>query len=84
MPDGLTACLTDVTEGRTQAARRAEAERIGTEQAVRISELGNALAEAVTTQDVVEVVAEHVLPPFGASGLLIETLNSSRHGVSTS
>ncbi|WP_413811943.1 SpoIIE family protein phosphatase [Streptomyces sp. OE57] len=78
VPDGLTAYLTDVTEGRTEAARRAEAERIGTEQATRVRELTSALADAVTTQDVVEVVAEHVLPPFGASGLLIEILEGGR------
>ncbi|MFD0442184.1 hypothetical protein ACFQ10_05610 [Streptomyces indonesiensis] len=71
VPDGLTAYLTDVTERRTQAARRAEAERVGAEQAARISELSNALADAVTTEDVVQVMATHVLPPFDASGLLM-------------
>jgi serine phosphatase RsbU (regulator of sigma subunit)/PAS domain-containing protein len=39
----------------------------------QIQELTAALAEAVTTKDVVAAVAERVLPPFGASGLLIET-----------
>ncbi|WP_448330582.1 SpoIIE family protein phosphatase [Streptomyces sp. DSM 41534] len=81
VPDGLTAYLTDVTERRTQAARRAAAERIGAEQAARISELSNALADAVTTKDVVRVVAAHVLPPFGASGLLILWLEGGRLNV---
>lgn len=78
VPDGLTAYLTDATERRTQAARRAEAERAGAEQAAWIRKLTSALAEAVTTQDVVDVVADHVLPPFGAAGLLIEILEGGR------
>ncbi|MER7874724.1 SpoIIE family protein phosphatase [Streptomyces solisilvae] len=81
VPDGLTAYLTDVTERRAQAARRAAAERIGAEQTARISELSNALADAVTTEDVVRVVAAHVLPPFGASGLLILWLEGGRLNV---
>ncbi|PNG95064.1 ATP-binding SpoIIE family protein phosphatase [Streptomyces malaysiensis] len=81
VPDGLTAYLTDVTERRTQAARRVAAERIGAEQTARISELSNALADAVTTKDVVRVVAAHVLPPFGASGLLILWLEGGRLNV---
>ncbi|WP_325114247.1 SpoIIE family protein phosphatase [Streptomyces sp. GMR22] len=81
VPDGLTAYLTDVTERRTQAARRAEAERVGAEQSARINELGNALAEAVTTEDVVQVMAAHVLPPFDASGLLMLCLEGGRLNV---
>ncbi|GAA1102476.1 SpoIIE family protein phosphatase [Streptomyces javensis] len=81
VPDGLTAYLTDVTDRRTQAARRAEAERVGAEQAARIGELGNALAEAVTTEDVVQVMAAHVLPPFDASGLLMLCLEGGRLNV---
>ncbi|MFH8808942.1 SpoIIE family protein phosphatase [Streptomyces hygroscopicus] len=81
VPDGLTAYLTDVTDRRTRAARRAEAERAGAEQAARISELSNALADAVTTRDVVDVVAAHVLPPFGASGLLMLCLEGGRLNV---
>ncbi|WNF00443.1 SpoIIE family protein phosphatase [Streptomyces luomodiensis] len=81
VPDGLTAYLTDVTNRHTRAARRAEAERAGAEQSARIGELTNALADAVTTRDVVDVVATHVLPPFGASGLLILGLESGRLNV---
>ena len=44
----------------------------GTERAARIQDLASALAEAVTSQDVVTAVADRVLPPFGASGLIIQ------------
>jgi len=37
-----------------------------------------ALAEAVTSQDVVAAVAERVLPPFGASGLIMQVLEGDR------
>jgi serine phosphatase RsbU (regulator of sigma subunit) len=47
------------------------AELAGTERAARIQDLASALAEAVTSQDVVTAAAERVLPPFGASGLII-------------
>jgi hypothetical protein len=42
---------------------------------VLMGELTAALAEAVTSQDVVQAVAGHVMPPFGADGLLIQVLN---------
>jgi serine phosphatase RsbU (regulator of sigma subunit) len=48
----------------------------GTERAARIQDLASALAEAVTSQDVVTAVAERVLPPFGASGLIIQVPDS--------
>jgi serine phosphatase RsbU (regulator of sigma subunit) len=41
-------------------------------QAARIQDLASALAEAVTSLDVVAAVADRVLPPFGASGLIIQ------------
>ncbi|MGW2327669.1 SpoIIE family protein phosphatase [Streptomyces sp. NPDC001700] len=78
VPDGLTAYLTDVTDTRNRAARREAAERSAAEQAVRIRGLTSALAEAVTTHDVVDVAAAHMLSPFGASGLLIQVLESER------
>ncbi|WP_440103174.1 ATP-binding SpoIIE family protein phosphatase [Streptosporangium sp. H16] len=43
----------------------------GSEQTVRMGELTVALAEAVTTRDVVQAVADHVLPPFRADGLVV-------------
>ena len=49
-----------------------DAEVRGTERAARIQDLASALAEAVTSQDVVSAVADRVMPPFGASGLIIQ------------
>ncbi|GCB47176.1 SpoIIE family protein phosphatase [Streptomyces sp. NL15-2K] len=44
----------------------------------RMSELTAALAEAVTSSDVVKAVAQHVLPPFGADGLVVHALEGGR------
>ncbi len=49
-----------------------EAEEGGVERAARIQDLASALAEAVTSADVVTAVADRVLPPFRASGLIIQ------------
>jgi anti-sigma regulatory factor (Ser/Thr protein kinase) len=43
-----------------------------------VAELTAALSEAVTAKDVVSVVAERVLPPFGADGLIVHTLEAGR------
>jgi serine phosphatase RsbU (regulator of sigma subunit) len=48
------------------------AELGGAERAARIQDLASALADAVTSLDVVTAVADRVLPPFGASGLIIQ------------
>ncbi|MEE1664479.1 SpoIIE family protein phosphatase [Streptomyces sp. WAC07094] len=58
----------DATRSRGSAAR----------QTARMAELTTALAEAFTTRDVVGVVADHVLPPFGADGLVIEANENGR------
>ncbi|MEV6588756.1 ATP-binding SpoIIE family protein phosphatase [Streptomyces acidicola] len=50
----------------------------GPERAVRMGELTAALAEAATSQEVVQAVAEHVLPPSGADGLAIQVLEGGR------
>lgn len=42
------------------------------ERSILMGELTAALAEAVTSQDVVQAVADHVMPPFGADGLLFQ------------
>jgi hypothetical protein len=42
------------------------------ERSALMGELTAALAEAVTAQDVVRAVADHVMPPFGADGLLVQ------------
>ncbi|WP_259407494.1 ATP-binding SpoIIE family protein phosphatase [Streptomyces akebiae] len=50
----------------------------GPERSVPMGELTAALAEAVTSHDVVEAVAQFVLPPFGADGLVFQTLEGGR------
>jgi PAS domain S-box-containing protein len=64
---GLFVHFTDATTSRQLRAGQAAAG-----QAARVQDLTAALAEAVTSRDVVTAVASHVLPPFGASGLLVE------------
>ncbi|MFC4007152.1 SpoIIE family protein phosphatase [Nonomuraea purpurea] len=62
---------TDVTDHWPPALERARVERTAAGQAARMLELTAALAEAITVQDVVKAVADRVLPPFGATGLVI-------------
>src|SRR5215472_34002 len=78
VPDGLAWYFTDITEARKRRAEQAAAERSGAERAARIQELTAALAEAVTSMDVVHAVAERVLPPFGASGLTMQVVEGDR------
>jgi PAS domain-containing protein len=78
VPSGLAWYFTDITESRQRTAERAVAERAAAERAARIQELASALAEAVTSLDVVAAVADRVLPPFGASGLIIQVVEGDR------
>jgi len=78
VPDGLAWYITDITESRRRKSERATAERAAAERAARTQELTAALAEAVTSQDVVAAVAERVLPPFGASGLIMQVVEGDR------
>jgi PAS domain S-box-containing protein len=71
-PDGLTVYFTDVTDRRLMDAEHAAA----AERAAHIGRLTVALTEAVTVQDVVSAVAERVLPPFGATGLLVQRVEN--------
>ncbi|MFC8009018.1 ATP-binding SpoIIE family protein phosphatase [Streptomyces cinereoruber] len=48
------------------------------ERTFRMGELTVALAEAVTSLDVVRAVQERVLPPFGADGMLVEVIERNR------
>jgi serine phosphatase RsbU (regulator of sigma subunit)/PAS domain-containing protein/anti-sigma regulatory factor (Ser/Thr protein kinase) len=77
-PDGLTLYLTDVTEKRRHEAERAAALRAASERSARIAELTTALAKASTSQDVVDAVAQGVLPPFGATGLAVLAMEGAR------
>ncbi|MEV0780721.1 SpoIIE family protein phosphatase [Streptomyces sp. NPDC050428] len=71
VPGGLTVYLTDVTEKREREAERTTTDRATAERATRIAELTTALAEALTTEDVVEAVAQHVIQPFRATGMVV-------------
>ncbi|MGW1609307.1 SpoIIE family protein phosphatase [Streptomyces sp. NPDC002285] len=77
-PDGRTIYFTDVTEKRRLEEERRSAERAATERAVRIAELTAALAKATTSKDVVDAVARRVLPPFEATGLVVQTVEGDR------
>ncbi|MFI7703847.1 PAS domain-containing protein, partial [Nonomuraea sp. NPDC049480] len=63
--------LETVPEPRPHTAARAAVER---ERTSRISQLTRALAEAVTVSDVVDASAAHILPAFGAAGLMLTFL----------
>ncbi|SEB57413.1 PAS domain-containing protein [Streptomyces melanosporofaciens] len=66
--DGLAVSFADVTDESPPEGLMADV------RTDRMSELTLALAEAVASADVVRAVAEHVLPPFGAAGLIVESL----------
>jgi serine phosphatase RsbU (regulator of sigma subunit)/PAS domain-containing protein len=78
VPDGLAWYFTDITLLRRRMAEQAAAERAAAERAARIQDLTAALSEAVTSQDVVDAVADRVLPPFGASGLTMQVIEGDR------
>ncbi|WP_334581521.1 ATP-binding SpoIIE family protein phosphatase [Streptomyces sp. B21-108] len=54
---------------------------VTSERTVRMSRLTAALAEALTSEEVVQAVAAHVLPPFGADGLVVWVMESGRQRV---
>jgi PAS domain S-box-containing protein len=76
--DGRTLYFQDVTEKRRLAEERAAARHAAAERAARIAELTAELAKATTSQDVVDVVARRVLPPFAATGLLVQVIEGDR------
>nr|WSZ97002.1 SpoIIE family protein phosphatase [Streptomyces sp. NBC_00857] len=78
VPDGVILYFTDVTERRRHEAERAAAARADSERSARIAELTEALAAATTSQDVVDAVARRVLPPFGATGLVVQAIEGDR------
>ncbi|MET7897491.1 SpoIIE family protein phosphatase [Streptomyces mirabilis] len=77
-PDGLTLYFTDVTEIRRHEDERSAAEQAAAERAARIAELTESLSKATTSRDVVDAVAQRVLPPFGATGLLVQAVEGDR------
>lgn len=76
--DGLAWYFTDITESRMRQDEQEAAERMAANRATRIQDLASALAEAVTSLDIVAAVADRVLPPFGASGLIIQVVEDGR------
>jgi PAS domain S-box-containing protein len=78
VPDGLAWYFTDITERRRHKAERVAAARTSGQRSARIQELTAGLAEAVTANDVVNAVADRVLPPFDASGLVVSSVEAGR------
>ena len=78
VPDGLVIHISDITERRTQEAERSAAERTAAERVTLMGELTSALAKALTVQDVVKAVANRMLPPFGATGLICQLIENGR------
>ncbi|MER6629010.1 SpoIIE family protein phosphatase [Streptomyces sp. NPDC000987] len=78
VPDGFTAHITDITERREREVERSAAARAAAQRVTRMGELTSALAEALTVQDVVKAVADRMLPPFGATGLLCQLIEDGR------
>ncbi|MFI7644243.1 SpoIIE family protein phosphatase [Nonomuraea sp. NPDC049400] len=78
-PARMIGTLWDVTKTHDDLEALAEpgpgaAERAAADRAARIKQLTRALAEAATVRDVVEACADHVLPSFGAAGLILAFL----------
>lgn len=67
VPGGQAIYMADITDRRMREAEH----RTAAERTARLGELTMALADALTTRDVVNAVADHVLPPFSAAGLYI-------------
>jgi PAS domain S-box-containing protein len=78
VPDGMACYFADVTRSRQRRDKRHAAREAARNRAARIQELAAALAEATTSQDVLAAVAERILPPFGASGLIVEVPEGDR------
>jgi len=78
LPDGLAFFFTDIHEKRMRESEREAAARAQADRAARIGELTAALAKAISSQGVVDAVARHVLPPFGAAGLMMQVIEDER------
>ncbi|MEU9476533.1 SpoIIE family protein phosphatase [Streptomyces sp. NPDC048191] len=71
VPEGLTLYITDTTERHLREAERAAAERASAERSALVQRITRELAEAVTAQDVMAAVADGVMTPLGATGLIM-------------
>lgn len=74
---GLTLSLSDITEARLRGAERVRVEHAAALRTNRTQQLTSALSEAVTVKDVVGAVGDHLLTPFGATGLAVQTLEGA-------
>ncbi|MGW3955626.1 SpoIIE family protein phosphatase [Streptomyces sp. NPDC004752] len=77
-PVGCAFYLTDVTEKLRMQEEGRAAERAASERAAQVMELTAALAKATTSQDVVDAVAQWVLPPFDAIGVMVQVIEGKR------
>ena len=78
VPDGLTLYITDITGQRVREAERRAADRAAGVRAALVDRLTRALAEAGSAQDVVTAVSDSVLPPLGATALVVMALENNR------
>ncbi|MDT0309584.1 SpoIIE family protein phosphatase [Streptomyces sp. DSM 44917] len=78
VPDGLTLYISDITRERRDEAEREAARRAAAERAGLVAAITRALAEAVTARDVVAAMADSLLPPFGAEGLVVLALRDGQ------
>ncbi|MFD5922850.1 SpoIIE family protein phosphatase [Kitasatospora sp. NPDC058201] len=69
--EGLLLFLTDLTD-LTNHRKHRRVDVAG--HSARVAQLTTALASAITSEDVVGTVVEHVLPPFDATGLIIQAV----------
>ncbi|MFD5088151.1 SpoIIE family protein phosphatase [Kitasatospora sp. NPDC058406] len=70
--EGLLLFLTDATN---HEASRGDG-TVG--HSARVAQLTTTLARAITADDVVATVVEHVLPPFDATGLIVQAVENGR------
>ena len=73
-PTGVTVYFTDVTEKRVQKAERTRAAEASARRTALTGDLTEGLAQALTVRDVVGAVVDHVLPLFGATGLMMASI----------
>lgn len=78
VPGGLTLHFTDVTDRRAAEAGQARAARAAATRAARIGALTEALAQALTADDLTHAVAERLLPLFGANSLIMGAVEGQR------
>jgi PAS domain-containing protein len=78
LPSGAVVHFIDVTDQHVDAMDHTRGARASTARTARVTELIEELAQAVTLSDVVQVMIDRVMRPFGATGLLVSILDGSR------